>query len=166
MAPPPASKIIAVHLNYREPRGSSAAARRRARRTSSSRRPRSPATATRSSARGAPSCSPSRARSRSSSARARATSRPSDGLAHDRLVRARQRLRRLRPALGRPRLERAGQGPRRLHAARRRWSPPRDVDPDGARPAHARQRRGRAGGLDGRTCSSASACSSPTSRAS
>ncbi len=43
---------------------------------------------------------------------------PEEALAHDRLVRAGQRLRHLRPALGRPRLERHLQGPGRLHAAR------------------------------------------------
>ena len=71
---------------------------------------------------------------------------PEDGLARDRLVRAGQRLRRLRLALGRPRLERARQGPGRLHADRPGRAPPPTVDPDALRPAHARQRRGRAGG--------------------
>ena len=91
---------------------------RRHRRTSSSRRRRSPATAIRSCARRAPSCSRSRARSRVIIGRAARGVSPEHALEHVGWYAPANDVGAARHALERPRLERAVQGARRLHAAR------------------------------------------------
>ena len=129
MSAPPPSKIIAVHVNYRSralQRGSVPAWPSYFLKPPSPSRP----AAIRSPGRRDARCSPSRARWRSSSGSRASRVRPRRGLEPCRLGDGRQRLRRVRPALRRPRRQRPLQGHRRADAAR----------PAAARRAHDRSR--------------------------